>query len=51
MMYTMSLRFEADIYFLLHAWYNSVESEVEDIDNSKYAELSFGQKRVKFPFD
>ena len=36
MMYTMSLRFEADIYCLLHTWYNSIKSEIEDLDNSGF---------------
>ena len=35
-MYTMSLRFEADIYCLLHTWYYSIESEIEDLDNSGF---------------
>ncbi len=38
-MYTMSLRFEADIFCLLHTWYNNAESESEDFDNSKFAEV------------
>ena len=39
MMYTMSLRFEADIYCLLHTWYYSIESEIEDLDNSKFVRV------------
>jgi len=39
MMYTMLLRFEADICCLLLTWYNSVESEVEDLDNLGFIEV------------
>ena len=39
MMSAMSLRFEADIYCLLHTWYNSAEYEVEEFDNSGFAEV------------
>ena len=38
-MYTMSLRFEAEIYCLLHTWYYSIESEIEDLDNSGFVEI------------
>ena len=39
MMSAMSLRFEADIYCLLHTWYYSIESEIEDLDNSGFVEI------------
>ena len=46
-MYTMSLRFEADIYCLLHTWYYSIESEIEDLDNSGFDEVTNYEKREK----